>query len=290
MGRISGPIIHADGIDRIQWNRIDHHAYIRNYLYALKPVIVQGAIDHWPALGKWTPEFFRDHHGSLDVRIDEKAWKLGKLIDRIMLSSPENPAPYLRNQLMANWPPELSADISPMPDCTRPNFLESRLFPSRVPKTYIEAYIGGAGAKFPFLHYDGLHTHAFLMQLYGKKEYLVFAPNQYCFLYPCSGNDINLSNFPDAANVDLEKFPLYAQAEGQRFELNPGEVLFVPSGWWHTARILSTSITVSINGANAGNWTAFRRDMTTSRKTRLRAASMSAYLLLLGAVLSRFGD
>lgn len=290
MEGISGPIMHADGIDRRRWDEIDHHAYVRNYLNALKPAIVQGAIDYWPALGKWTPEFFRQHYGSLDVGVDGKTWKLGELIDRIVLSTPENPAPYLHNQLMANWPPELSADISPMPDCTRPNFLESRFFPSRVPKTYIEAYIGGAGAKFPTLHYDGLHTHAFLMQLYGKKEYLVFAPDQRRFLYPRSGKESNKSNIPDIENVDLEKFPLSAQAEGMRFELNPGETLFVPAGWWHTARILSTSITISINGANAGNWADFRRDYCATLRSRLKIALVPPYLSLLGAALSLFGD
>jgi hypothetical protein len=35
----------------------------------------------------------------------------------------------------------------------------------------------------------------------------------------------------------------------------------VPSRWWHTARILSPSITVSTNVLNESNWDNFTEDM-----------------------------
>jgi hypothetical protein len=286
----AAPAIRSNGIARMLWNRVDRRAYVRGHLNSLKPAIVLGAIDHWPARRKWTPQFFRERYGRLEVTAGGKPWKLGELIDRILVSTPEHPAPYLHNQPMANWPRELSADIAPIPACTRPNYLESPLFPARTPPIYVEAYIGGAGAAFPALHYDTMHTHAFLMQIYGSKEYLVFPPDQLPFLYPRTGIEANKSSIPDIENVDLSRFPLYAQAEGMRVELHPGETLFVPAGWWHTARILTTSITVSINGANAGNWADFRRDFcaAVACTSRLKAALMAPYLAVLGAVLSIF--
>jgi hypothetical protein len=284
----AAPVIRTGGIKRIRWDSIARRVYIREHLNALQPVIVLGAINHWPARIKWTPAFFRERYGMLDVTVDGQGWKLRDLIDRILVSTPEHPAPYLHNQLMADWPPELSTDISPMPECTRPNYLESRLFPSRAPRTYVEAYIGGAGAAFPTLHYDHAHTHAFLMQIYGRKEYFIFRPDQSRFLYPRTGIESNKSSIPDIENVDLSRFPLYAQAEGTRFELRAGETLFVPAGWWHTARILDTSITVSINGANAGNWAAFRRDFCAgiARRSRLKRALIEPYLWALGILLA----
>ena len=153
---------------------------------------------------------------------------------------------------------------------------------------HVEAYIGGGGARFPILHFDNLHTHAFLMQLYGTKEYLAFRPQQSRFLYPLTGIEANKSGIPDLENVDLSRFPLYAQAEGERFELHPGETLFVPAGWWHTARILSTSITVSINGVSAANWSDFRRDYcrTFVRSSSLKDGLIASYLAVLGVLLS----
>jgi len=284
----AAPVIRTGGVKRVRWDSIARRTYVREHLNALQPVIVLGAINHWPARVKWTPAFFRARYGALEVTIDDQTWKLRDLVDRILVSTPEHPAPYLRNQLMADWPPELSADISPMPECTRPNYLESRLFPSREPPTYVEFYLGGAGGAFPTLHYDNMHTHAFLMQIYGTKEYLVFAPDQACFLYPRAGIEANKSSIPDVENVDLSRFPLYAQARGARFELHAGETLFVPAGWWHTARLVTTSITVSINGANAGNWADFSRDYCAAiaRRSRVKRALIEPWLRFLGIVLA----
>lgn len=283
-----GPSIRAGGIRRLHWKDCDRRDYRLRHLNALEPAIIMGAIDHWAALTKWTPAFFSEHYGTRTVTIDGAVWRLDDLIGEILASSPERPAPYLHNELLATWPAELRADISPMPECTRPNYLESRLFPAREPPMYVELYIGGAGAKFPTLHYDALHTHAFLMQISGTKEYLAFAPDQARYLYPRGGEEENKSAIPDIEHPDLSKFPLYRAAQGMRFLLHPGETLFIPSGWWHTARILSTSITVSINTAGAGNWTNFRRDYcaAVARRSRLKSTLLAPYMAGLGMLLS----
>ena len=36
--------------------------------------------------------------------------------------------------------------------------------------------------------------------------------------------------------------------------LKPGSLLFIPDRWWHTARMLSASITIWSNVANRSNW------------------------------------
>ena len=248
----------VDQIDRRAG--LSRDEYEREYLHPLRPVILTDAISHWGALGRWSPEFFKKEYGALEVEVDGETMALGDLIDRVEASTDDNPAPYLRNQALAEWPPELSADVFPMPDCTQPNWLESRVFPKGENLASVEVYIGGQGAQFPVLHYDGLHTHAFLMQLYGDKEYIVFSPEQTRFMYPQDGIQANKSRIVDLLDPDLAEFPLFDQAEGFRFSLHPGETLFVPSGWWHTARILSPSVTVSINGLNRVNGAAFRHD------------------------------
>jgi histone arginine demethylase JMJD6 len=274
-------------IDRREWASLGRAPFQREYMLPLRPVVIAGGFNHWAARGKWTPEFFSRQHGSRAVLVDGRRWRLGDLIDEIQSSTPEKPAPYLRNELLTQWPAELLADISPMPDCTRPNWLESRAIPSRHPMTFVELYIGGAGARFPVLHYDNLHTHAFLMQLYGEKEYLALAPDQASFLYPQDGEAANKSSVDDLENPDLQRFPLFSQAKAVRFKLGPGETLFVPAGWWHTARILSTSITVSVNGANKANWSAFRKDFADEHKARRwRAQLLSLYLIALGGLFS----
>jgi hypothetical protein len=262
---------------------LPHREFVRQYLRPQKPVIIEDAISHWPALGTWTPEFFRNQFGLRSVTVDGRDYALTDLLDRIERSTAGQPAPYLRNLLIADWAPELLQDILPMPACTTPNWLSSKLFHDRETTTAIELYIGGAGASFPVLHYDGMHTHAFLMQLHGTKEYVAYAPDQAKYLYPRAGIERNKSSVPDIDNPDLTRFPLFASAKPVRGFLRAGETLFVPSGWWHTARIVEPAITVSINTANTTNWAAFRSDYLESlerHQPKWRTAAVAFYMTL----------
>ena len=72
-----------------------------------------------------------------------------------------------------------------------------------------------------------------------------------------------------------------------RCVLRAGEMLFVPSGWWHTVRILTPSITVSINSANRNNWRNYVDDyrLMMAHRSPLVASVLHAYLLAFGALL-----
>ena len=123
------------------------------------------------------------------------------------------------------------------------------------------------------------------MQLQGVKEYIGFAPDQTQFMYRCKGpGQPNNSEVDDVENWDRRRFELFGQAKGVRFNLHPGETLFMPAGWWHTARILSPSITVSINGVNAPNWVDFRKDFCrySMKPRKLKVALASVYLQCIG--------
>src|SRR5687768_16436231 len=119
----------TDAIDRR--SGLTRADFARDYLNPPRPVILTDALSHWRALGRWSPEFFRTQYPHLEVQVDDQRMTLGELVDRIEASTEDNPAPYLRNQPLAEWPPELVADVSPMPECTKPNWLQSRFFPSR---------------------------------------------------------------------------------------------------------------------------------------------------------------
>ena len=259
--------------------------FAAEYLRALKPVILTDAFDHWRARERWTPAFFRERFGSRHVTVDGVEYRMSELLDLIQCSSAAKPAPYLRNVVIEQWAPELLPDIQPLPQQTQPNWFDSRFFPERPSMTSLELYIGGAGAKFPTLHFDNLHTHAFLMQLFGTKEYVFYSPDQSAWLYPKQGIEANKSSVADIEHPDLTRFPLFERAVAARCLLHAGETLFVPAGWWHTARILEPSITVSANTMNASNWKAFIGDYDpASSRQRKHNALMSAYLRVFGFI------
>ncbi len=275
----------AGGVERR--TRLQPGEFIAEYLRPLKPVIVADAIDPSSALARWTPELFRERYGSRTVSIDGAAYRFADLIDRIACSSASNPAPYFRNVPIDQWAPELLADVRPLPPHTRPNWLDSRFFPERPSLTALELYIGGAGAAFPVLHFDNLHTHAFLLQVYGSKNYTFYPPDQSALLYPRAGKEANKSAVDDIEHPALDRFPLFARAVPTRCTLRAGELLFVPSGWWHSARILEPSITISANTVNATNWRPFVRDYVASARRHRRPVwrpALSAYMRLFGIV------
>lgn len=85
-------------------------------------------------------------------------------------------------------------------------------------------------------HFDFPHNLA--CNAVGSRTFTLFPPEQISHLYPGpmefapGGQDVSLVDF---ANPDLTKFPDFpkAIAAGQRVTLAPGDVLFLPSMWWH---------------------------------------------------------
>ena len=176
----------TDQIDRRAG--LSREQFEREYLRPLRPVILTDAISHWRALGRWSPQFFKEEYGDLagrGRRRGDDARRADRPRRGVDGRQPRAvPAQSGPGRVAAR---ALRRRVSPMPDCTQPNWLESRLFPSGEKLSSVEVYIGGQGAQFPVLHYDGLHTHAFLMQLYGDKEYIAFSPEQTAFMYPQDG-------------------------------------------------------------------------------------------------------
>ena len=67
---------------------------------------------------------------------------------------------------------------------------------------------------------------------------------------PASEIDLVYNYYTNYSQVDCEKpnyeqFPRFRDATLIDFELAPGEILFVPVGWWHHVRALDWSISVS---------------------------------------------
>jgi Cupin-like domain len=100
-----------------------------------------------------------------------------------------------------------------------------------------ELLICGRGGRFN-LHYDSLHCLGFVTQLYGDKEFIVFAPEDSKYHYPNEDNP-KFAQIDNPFAPDLERFPLFAYATPCRFVLRPGETIFDPAGWWHATRMLS---------------------------------------------------
>lgn len=279
-------------------NELSYDEFARKYLYPNKPAVLRGALRRWKALEHWSPEFFRDRFSDFRFEITDTEYGQGgssktreftmeEFIPLVLASTKDAPAPYFRNKIFYDCFPSLKNDIEPLPEYLLPNWLGERYLVKEVGRVLnrgaaLEIYIGGAGGKFPVLHYDGAGTHAFLMQVFGKKEYVIYPPEQEPFLYPSPAKP-NLSLLNDVENPDLGRFPLFAKASPIKLILEPGDMLFVPSHWWHTVRILTPSITLSANVLNASNWKELMKYVALRQRNTLVSLASETYLTVAGS-------
>jgi hypothetical protein len=271
--------------------RLSQAEFIKSYVNRRRPVVIEDAVEHWRAVGRWTPEFFRERFGDRTVEVDDKQYTIREIIDLALGSSDQKPAPYYRNELLHRRFPELMEDVEPYPSYLTPNWLQSRLFLGTrhllFGGGYFEIFIGGAGQSFPVLHYDVPGAHSFIFQIYGRKKFILFAPDQTPYLYPKAGGTGNHSTVDDLERPNLEKFPLFAKAQRYETILDTGDSVFMPSGWWHTTKMLSPSITIGIDVANSSNWPEIIEHVVPKvDRTRgpIAAAAFKRFMALVGGI------
>lgn len=246
--------------------------FIENYLNKGIPVIFPEAIPHWKAYSKWDPAYFKETLGNKMVTVAGKKLLLRDFMDAVIASSESKPSQYLNEVNIPREFPELLPDILPHLSYSLPDRLRSKFLPESwgFRKGVLELLIGGKGCRFPTLHFDGYHMNTFITQIRGDKEFTFYSPDQTPFMYP-KGVMGNNSLVNDVWNPDFDRFPLFAKAKPIKVTVYEGETIFLPSGWWHTTRLLSLSIAVSTNSVGPLQWDDFMTDFvpgTTNSKLK----------------------
>lgn len=222
-------------------SNLSYDDFVREYACPGKPVIITDATKNWAALKKWTPDFFRSHYGSIEWKVHDCETNLSRSMPIADYIDYLSAAKRDRLLYLSQWSifshPELYDDYN-APFYFR-NWLER--LPRKIQRkfgiTYSTIYIGpkGTGTK---LHIDNRNTSAWLAMISGRKRFIFFSPDQEEFLY---------DGAVDAFNPDLEKFPLYANTNPVEVILEPGELVYFPSKWWHQVENLTDSIAISHN-------------------------------------------
>jgi hypothetical protein len=209
---------------------IGYSALHERYLAHHVPVIVTDMARDWPALAKWTLEFFRRNYGEREVAVSDKSYQehgahyltpFTKMTFANYLQVAAGGNTDLRLFLfeLFKFAPELRQDIR-IPSFAGP-----------LSKLFLVSFFGGAGGASTF-HFDVDLPHVFHTVIHGTKTFYLFGPDQTRNLYR---HPFTVRSYIDVRVPDFARYPRFKEATGHKCEVRAGETLVIPSGQWHQA-------------------------------------------------------
>ena len=217
--------------------------FLKNYLKPQKPVIIKNYVSEWPAITKWNLDYIAKVAGdktvplydNRPVRHDEgfnqahAEMKMSEYID-LLKTEPTMYRIFLWNILKEI--PSLQNDFE-YPD-----------FGIKLMKGLPMLFFGGKDS-YTFMHYDIDLANIFHFHFHGKKEVLLFDQNQNKYLYKVPHSLIVREDI-DFTNPDYEKWPALKKAAGYKGNLEHGNVLYIPEGYWHHMRYITPGFSMSL--------------------------------------------
>jgi hypothetical protein len=220
------------------------------YASRCQPCLIVDGLASCERLRRWTPEYLAAACGDtpVDVEVAYTRSESGAT------SGTEQKPPFR----MANIPFREAARWITAPDVTDREFYVPQELVNRFPRlrddiTFgkppkeVRSYLwfGTANARSVWpkrLHADPAPN--MFAQVWGQKQFILFSPDQVRLLYPRTGERFRSSPI-DPVRPDLDAYPRFAEATPIVVTLNPGDILFLPSFWWHHVTAFTVSISVS---------------------------------------------
>ena len=225
-------------IDRVE--NISREEFQNKYMKPQKPVIIKHLYGKdAPLYNKWTFDYFKKELGHIKVGIydvegkerkDDRSYKnaeaymnFGDYLDLIQ-REPTTRRLFLFN--IFKHKKELKKDFE-FPDIADNVF---RFMPL--------AFFGGQGA-ITRIHQDMDMSNVFLTEVMGKKRIVLFSPKYSTLLYRYPFGVHTSINVNDP---DYEQYPGLHKIKGYDFEIEAGDTIFMPAGWWHHIEYRTASI------------------------------------------------
>jgi hypothetical protein len=197
------------------------------------PFLITGLVNRWP-LSALTPQTLRERFSHLPVRA-----RVGDYINTAFA-----PDRAMQDMSMLEYLDLVAAGTHDLPPylgnlelrelnrlCHWPTYFD-KMGPPRF-------WLGPAGTVTP-LHCD--YDDNIFAQIWGTKRIFLSPPHHDKFLYTSEANAILFGSPFDPEAPNFEKFPLARQATMIECIVNPGDLLYVPAGWYHQVRALTFSL------------------------------------------------
>ena len=240
--------------------RIPADEFFRHYYGGNRPVVLTDVVPHWPAFGRWTPDYFEQAYGSATIevvsgRADDPhgdrnfdryrhQTTMADYVAQVRAAGESNDLYMIaHNQNMLREP------LLPLLDDVA---LDDTIFDPQRLRGGVTLWFGPAGTVTP-LHHDT--TNILFCQLHGRKRFHLISPWETRLFAGADG-------FYSEWDLEDDDALPALQAEGvtvRQVELQAGEALFIPAGWWHHVKALDISISFSLLNFRRGNSFAWYR-------------------------------
>lgn len=225
--------------------RLSRDEFFEQYYFQNRPVIITGAFDEWPARTLWNFDYLRARCGDREVEVQfgrdedtkyeinsvdhKRKMRFGDYVDLVERSGATNNFYMTANNTSQNRVAleTLWRDVPTIGEYLDPASPDTGFF-----------WFGPAGTKTPF-HHD--LTNNFMAQVVGRKRITLIPMHD----TPHVANLLHCFSEVDGGAIDYTRFPSMQSAQVIECTLAPGELLFLPIGWWHYVEGLDTSITMT---------------------------------------------
>ncbi len=240
---------------------VTHETFWNDIVSANEPVVLRGLCGDWPSVtaggrsGQAAMGYLRTFDKGVAVEYLSAAPEVkgeffyGDTLRTRNFQKGLAPLAQILDRLLAEtetWPPALYIQSTPI-DAILPGFSEQNANPLLPATTRPRIWIGNAVRVQT--HYDLSDNIAVVVA--GQRRFTLFPPDQLPNLYvgpfeqTLAGSPVSLA---DIETPDFQQFPKLrdALAAGQCAELEPGDAIYIPYGWWHHVRSLS-ALNVLVN-------------------------------------------
>lgn len=236
----------------------------RDWIAPNKPCIIRNAFSHWPALSKWSPDYLREKVGSKVISLavtpngyadavngdrfvmpEERQMSFSSVLDIIEGKVDKGGGVFYVQKQCSNLLqelPELTADVQPhiawmstalgkLPDAVNFWLGEANAITSMHKDHYENLYCVVSGEKHfvlipptdrPFIPYGLFQPAIYHQRDDGEFEVIDQSDSEMVPWIPL-----------DPLNPDLERYPQYRRARPLHCSVKAGEMLYLPSLWFH---------------------------------------------------------
>ncbi|CAB4040306.1 Hypothetical predicted protein, partial [Paramuricea clavata] len=195
--------------------------FYMKYVVKHKPVVIKGAVKHWPAYKLWTDDYLERTYGDMMFNMETKDDDKYNIPKSMKLKEFLGIYHQADRYLVDEVPPDMRKEII-LPLCLRCEEIDKYFF--------VSYFWFSQGNTSSAIHIDT--DENMLCVVKGHKEVLMVSPEYSADLYADSSRVLGVLDI-NVASVDLEKYPRVKNVHYLKATVDEGDMVYIPQMWWH---------------------------------------------------------